>query len=113
MRGQKIMSARLISKGKGEGKTTECIDLSASTWAYIVCPTQQDCARVFAQAKTMGKDIPYPIAFREFIEGAFGKRIKGFIIDDLDRCMSSYSKHVPIIAFSVDERGSNANNKNR
>jgi hypothetical protein len=52
----------------------------------------------------MGKDIPYPIAFREFIEGAFSRRIQGFIIDDLDRCLESYSKHVPLIAFSVNER---------
>jgi hypothetical protein len=91
----------IISKGIGEGKTTRCIELSAEHQAYIVCETHKEARRIFDMSVEMGLKIPFPITLNEFISGQFcGKRINGFIIDNVDHLLAAMARGVPVLAMS-------------
>jgi hypothetical protein len=92
----------VIVRGRGEGKTMECVRLSSREWYYIVCPTHKDARRIYEEARFHCYDIPFPITFAELMRGDFSKKnIKGFIIDDVDRMIESLCRNVPLVGISL------------
>lgn len=90
-----------IIKERASGKTTELIKKSAETGDYIVCYSLDQATNIQFRAKEMGLNIPFPISFREFINGEYGRNnIKGFLIDDLDCCLQQLT-NVPINAITM------------
>lgn len=93
----------IIHKGKGEGKTTELIKLSATHQAYIVCCSIQEANRILKQARDMGLNIPMPITYDDFIEKKYyGKYIKGFLIDNAEHLLQQMTK-VPITDITINK----------
>lgn len=92
---------------RGKGKTTELIKISAETGCYIVCRSPSEASRIQLTATQIGLRIPFPITYEEFITGQyFGKGIKGFLIDDLDKLINEISAVVPVYAVTMtDEKG--------
>jgi len=91
---------RKIIKGRGDGKTTDLIHLSHETGDYIVCRSQEECSRISAIAREQKLDIPFPITYTEFLNGRYGMRISGFLIDNSDDFLQSISK-VPVKAVTM------------
>ena len=89
-----------IIKARGDGKTTDLIQLSHETGAYIVCRSQETCSMISAMAREQKLDIPFPITYQEFLEGRYGMRISGFLIDDADELLQRLSR-VPIDAITM------------
>ena len=90
-----------IIQERASGKTAKLIKRSAQTGDYIVCYSLAQASNVQLRANDMGLKIPFPISFREFIKGEYGRDgIKGFLIDDLDFCIQSYIT-VPINAITM------------
>lgn len=58
---------KLINRARGAGKTTELINLAHNKKAYIVCISQEECARVASLARRLGKNIFFPITYEEYI----------------------------------------------
>lgn len=54
---------KIIYKGRGEGKTTELVKLSASTNTHILCI---DTRRICSVAKELGVKIPSPIPISDY-----------------------------------------------
>ncbi len=77
----------IIALKKGEGKTSELIKRSAKTGYYIVCMGLRECARVKNEAELMGLKIPYPITFDDFQRQAYGTRIPGLLIDNVEHLL--------------------------
>lgn len=85
---------------RGSGKTVEVIRKAAEKGLYIVCPTANDAERIAKQARKIGIQIKFPMTMGEFYDKQYrGKGIKGFIFDDIDRCLSCLTS-VPVFGFS-------------
>lgn len=80
----------VISKGRGEGKTADLINISNMTGFHIVCFNRDLCKYTHDLSRKMGIGIPYPITFLEFSSGRFSSSIKGFLIDDIDEILCRY-----------------------
>ncbi len=85
---------------RGAGKTTQSIELSAKTNAYIVCIDQHQARYVSEMAVRMGEKIPYPITFNEFIQGKY--YAERLIIDNADMLLQYMSK-APIEMITITE----------
>ena len=76
----------------GYGKTYQLIKMSAETRNYIVCNSKKECSRIHAMSLEMGLSIPFPISYEEFLgKEYYGKRIRGFLIDNVDDLLESIS----------------------
>ena len=91
---------RKVLKARGDGKTTDLIQMSHETGAYIVCRSQDTCSMISAMAREQNLDIPFPITYHEFLEGRYGMWISGFLIDDADELLRQLSR-APITAISM------------
>ena len=96
----------IIFSQRQTGRTTKLIEKCARyKYALIVCPTRMRANIVFKDARKMGKNIPMPITFEEFISGRFStEHINAFLIDDLDQCLAIYSRNVPIDTVVFEKR---------
>lgn len=90
-----------IIMSRGAGKTTALINLSAMTGDYIVCRNLNEASRILAMAQDNGLNIPMPITYAELVEGRFGKKISGFLIEDIEEFLSFISSRVPVNGFSI------------
>jgi len=87
---------KIVVSSRGMGKTTLCILESAASGAHIVCANHAEAYRIAEQAKEMGKEIPFPLTYDEFIRGEYsGKGVRGLLIDNADRLLQ-YMAKVPI-----------------
>lgn len=85
-----------------KGKTTQLIQLSAVSGHYIVCRSPAEAGRICAVANEMGKNIPTPITYEEFLNrNYYAKGIGGFLIDNADHLLMAMSP-VPITAITMD-----------
>lgn len=92
----------LIRTERARGKTTHLIHMSHKNGDYIVCHSQDECSRIAAEAKDIGKNIPFPISYDEFISKDYhAKGIKGFLIDNVDLLMAHMAFPVRVDAISV------------
>lgn len=73
------MIDNLIVGGRGTGKTTELIRIAAAEGRYIVVPNERMKRCVAKQAKDMGLNMLYPVAFEEL---PFHRRFVGEVLVD-------------------------------
>lgn len=94
---------KVIYDERQSGKTTKLIqECAKDRYSLIVVPNRFMCRCVFEQAKSLGYDIPFPITFREFLNGEFcEKHIENFYIDELPTCLAKLAKGVPIKTVTV------------
>ena len=94
----------VIMGGRGSGKTKKLIQLSSSSWKYIVCKDEKEIERITDFAREMGLRIPFPITYRDFLEKKYyGRGIKGFLIDNADMLIQNLSPVVPIDVITIRE----------
>lgn len=88
----------IICSQRQTGRTTKLIEKCARyKYALIVCPSRMRANNIFHYARKMGKNIPVPMTFGDFLQGRFAaEHIDAFLIDDLDSCLEIYSHNVPI-----------------
>jgi len=87
---------------RNAGKTTQLINMSASTGDTIVCATQDTVRMICGYARLLGLDIPRPITYSEFINRKYrGMIIKGFLIDNADYFIQHFSI-VKVRAITMD-----------
>lgn len=86
------------------GKTTRLIEKCAKDrYSIIVCPNRVMCKHVFDQALQMGKKIPYPITFEEFVYGRWdGKFVDRFYFDELQSSLQILAQGVNIDDVVID-----------
>lgn len=104
----------IIIRGKQGGKTTDVIKFAAENGLYIVAKDKEECVRISDIAKNELKlNINFPISFNEFVNrNYYGKRIKGFVVDDAD-LLIQYLSNVKINCISITDHELNNNNKSR
>lgn len=95
---------KLILGTRRQGKTKRLIELCHENgYSIIVCPNRAMCRITFDMAQDMGKPIPMPITFEEFINRRFFERhIEKFYIDELQLCLDTIPCHIPIEAAVID-----------
>lgn len=97
---------RTISGGRGEGKTTTLIKISADSGAYIVCFSMKEADRVHMEAIKMGLKIPLPITYDEFISRHYSpKGVRSLLIDNVDMLLQYIAKGTPIEGYSLTPSG--------
>ena len=85
------------------GKTSELIIRSSVSGGYIVCHSQDECSRIFAEAKVGNLSIPFPITYQEFISNKYSALgIKSFLIDNVEKLLDFISNGVPIEAITLN-----------
>jgi hypothetical protein len=93
----------IIIRPRQGGKTTEALQRAAEHFAYIVVATRQEADELWARAKLLKLDIPMPITWDEFRRGRYYRKgVKGFVIDNLDRCIQS-DHPVPVVAVTMND----------
>lgn len=80
---------RLYIGPRATGKTAMLIRLcEESPGTVIVAPNKTSAENIEMLALELGKTIPEPITFRQFVDGRRnGTKITGFLFDDLDRAL--------------------------
>ena len=95
-----------IIKGRAKGKTTDLIKMSHDTNTYILVNNRARQKSLFAQAREMNIDIPYPVTIEDYMRTRFqGSFIKSILIDDADDVLQAiFSRvHIDAITLSKDE----------
>lgn len=88
-----MTAMKVVMLPRQGGKTTQMLQLAQETFSYIVCPTMADVERLWALAREMELNIPQPISWVEFTSGRYRPAgIKGFLIDDVDRCLQGMTR---------------------
>ena len=103
------MIDNLIIATRQQGKTTQLIEkCHLDKYSIIVCPNKEMCIITYNMAKEMGKPIPMPITFEEFIMHKFCETqlfsiIDNFYFDELQMSLQQISKGVSIdtVVFDV------------
>ena len=97
---------KIIAKGRGKGKTTELIKMSAEKQIPIVCRTSS-IKYIKEQAKQMNLKIPEPIPFHwtDINKPCFGGITGKVLIDDVDCILTGLfpDKSIEAITISSDD----------
>ena len=111
---------KIVTLPPGKGKTTKlieiCHDLNQPTGrredgpldrkgsCYMVVPMVKDANIVAELAVKMGKRVPYPLTFSEFLNHKYyHPSIKALVVDNVDLLLSWLSD-IPVVAISVTSR---------
>ena len=96
---------KVIAKGRGEGKTTELIKLSAETGKYILVANQQRAMNISDMAGKMGLYIPFPVTVQEALKYSFrGTFIKEILVDDAEDVLQSlFRVNINAITVTTEE----------
>lgn len=94
----------LILAKRRQGKTKELIEkCAADNYSLIVCPNITMCEHTFKMAQDMGKPIPKPITFNQFISRQWClPHIDKFYFDELQMSLSIAAMGVPIDTAVID-----------
>lgn len=94
----------VINSPRGGGKTTKLIKLaSKNPNSYIVCHNQLEVSRITNLAKTMGKNINFPLTMDEFIKKQYYSHgIKSFLIDNVEMLLQKLTS-VKIDAITINK----------
>ena len=99
---------KFIIKPECKGKTTDLIKIAYDNNAYMIVPTKNHATQVFHYARKIGYDILFPISVEEILKKQyFGKRIKAFVIDDIERFIKEIIPVVPVIAVAGTQEKNN------
>lgn len=96
---------RLYIGPRAAGKTTELISLCEEMPGTVIVATNKAAAENIGwMAMALGKTIPEPITFKEFVDRKWvGRKITGFIFDDLDRALQIMAGSREVLAASITE----------
>ena len=83
------MIENIIIGGRGSGRTTELIKLSAENNIYIVCLNRSRALNIAAMAREMGLTIPFPITVAELPIKRNSSWINEVYVDDADQVLES------------------------
>jgi hypothetical protein len=98
---------KVIHKPRQTGKTTELIEIASQEGGYIVCHNREEAYKILKTAEEIGKQIPFPITYDEYLNGSFcGKNIEAFYIDNVELLLSMIARGVPVNAISVNNEES-------
>ena len=81
------MIENIIIGGRGAGKTTELIRMSAENNIYIVCLDRQRALHIASAAREMGLTIPFPITVAELPIKRNHSWINEVYVDDADQLL--------------------------
>lgn len=85
---------KLVTGGRGSGKTTELIKLAHDELLYIVVVDERRARFLFEQAHEMGYDILYPLTLKECgrhnLNNPYVLSGKGIIVDDAQDILSEF-----------------------
>ena len=98
----------IIIGSRGSGKTTELFKRSADEHLYILTGTKGQAQCLFAQAREMGYNIPFPVSWEEFVRGDLdGTSIQedGVLIDEAAHVLSRALRGIPIKAATWTKYG--------
>lgn len=70
----------IILLGRGQGKTSILIQKSATSGDTIICHSKEECLRILHKAKEIGLSIANPISYKDYFEGNYDSKIKGFFV---------------------------------
>lgn len=94
---------QIIIKGRGQGKTTDLINLSYERGGYIITATHKDAYRIAQQAKDMGLHILFPMTYREAAMHSLPSNIREVYVDDLDRILPGlFSMKIEAITMTAN-----------
>lgn len=65
---------RIIYGPAGSGKTMQLIRIAAKHNYYMVVKDMEEARRVNTEAHKLGFNIPFPLTYREFLEGEYYKQ---------------------------------------
>ena len=98
---------KIITRGRGGGKTVELIKLADGHNGYIVCHDNNECTRVFWEAKRLGFNINFPISNDEFINRDYhAPGVKKLFIDNADWLFREWVQRyapIPIVALTMSD----------
>lgn len=94
----------LIIATRRKGKTSILIDkCNKDKYSLIVCPNRAICEYTFKMAQDLGKPIPMPITFEEFVNHKWhGKYMDNFYFDELQMSLEQIAKGVNISDVVID-----------
>lgn len=91
-----------IILNKGEGKTSNLIELASKNDWTIICKDSKAIRRIVDQCIHWNIDIRLPITYNEFInKDYYGRGIKGFLFDNVDDFIQYMSDTVEIKAITL------------
>ena len=83
------MIDNIIIGGRGSGRTTELIRMSAENNIYIVCLNRRRALNIAAMAREIGLTIPFPITVAELPISRKSSWINEVYVDDADHVLES------------------------
>lgn len=97
---------KIIYGNRRSGRTTELIKMCAQDrYSLIVCPNIYMCNSVYQLSRKLGYRITMPITIHQFASGQFkNKQIENFYFDELEFCLQSLGKNVPVKAFVFNKQ---------
>ena len=101
MDGREKRRVYLIRKGRGTGKTTELIRLSASQGIPIIAPTMWMANAIKKQARELGVDIPEPTTINKIVNQ--GGRPGKYLIDELEMCLRELGIDPVAVSSNMEE----------
>lgn len=91
-----------IIRPPGTGKTTDLIKRASEENLYIVCRGTSRANDLNRRAVNMGKSIPFPLTFHEFLYREYaGRYINGFLIDDVDKFLNYMTTGANVVAVTA------------
>ena len=96
----------IIYNGRGKGKTTELIKMSAEKNLYILVANRNSQREVFELARDLNLNIPFPITVEEyFTSGKLrGSFINTILIDDADDILQQIFNTVIIDTITITDK---------
>lgn len=89
---------------RGMGKTRYLIKKAAKTGATMVVHSHKMIFLVQDWAKELGFKIEKPVEFSDFVRREFREvNPKGYLIDDLDSCLTLLNHNVKVLAISMSD----------
>lgn len=98
---------KIILKERGQGKTTQLIQESASQLeqgknAIILCHSEPSVLYIKERAKDLNCQIPEPMTYANYVNGNYrGLHIDSILIDNLDMFFK-FIIPIPVGAFTFD-----------
>lgn len=93
---------KVIYSARGTGKTTELINLASQDGGSLICHSYNEAVRIAKVAKEMGKSIPFPLTYEEYLKKNFyAIGIRAFYIDNVELLLAEISRGVPVKAITI------------
>ena len=96
----------IIYKGRGKGKTTELIKMSAEKNLYILVADRNRQREVFNLARDLNLNIPFPITVEDYFRSdkLRGSFINTILIDDADYILQQIFNTVVIDTITITNK---------